>query len=86
MEGMFILTNKLRVYGSKLKEKMSPEWPKHFLKLGDLLPHKNLCCPGVAECAWESEGVHISAVWCTVPSVCMKYIVIFKTPEHEQNP
>ena len=63
---MFIPTKKLRFYGSKVIEKMSPEWPKHFPKLGDLLPHNNLCRPGVAECA---EEVHLSAVWCTVPIV-----------------
>ena len=76
--------NELRSFGSKLVEKTSPECPEHCPKLGAHLPRNNFCCPG--EYAWESEGVQLSAVWCTVHCFCSQQRVIFKAPEHAQNP
>ena len=55
-----IHTIELRSYGSKLIGKRSPECPEHSPKLGAQLPCNNFCRPG--ECAWESEGVQLSAV------------------------
>ena len=58
-----IHTNKLRSYGSKLVGKRWPKCREHSPKLGAQLPRNNFCRPG--ECAWESEGVQLSTVWCT---------------------
>ena len=66
MGQLTIHTNKLRSFGSKLVGKTSRECPEHSSKLCAQLPRHNFCCPG--EYTWESEGVQLSAVWCTVPS------------------
>ena len=72
--GRAIHRNELRSYGSKLVGKTSPECPEHSPKLGAQLPRNNFCRPG--EYAWESEGVQLSAVWCTVPRFCTQLILI----------
>ena len=70
---MFIPTNKLRFYGTKLIEKMSPELPEHFPKLGALLPRNNLCCTCVAaESVLGSLREYIYQLFCVLSlvSVC----------------